>query len=165
MRRSRLAQLIAAGVVSAVVAAASVQAAQRLVAPNSVGSAQIRNGSILPVDLHRDTVAWLDAGAPPVRARGVTVASGEHGDRVRVLAANITRGDVLGQVEYLGGLTCATLGPWPTVSATFFDANGMVVATGSDSETSAVAGIRYPLRIFGEKSAVRAELVASVACI
>jgi hypothetical protein len=43
----RLAHFVAVAVVAAVVSAASVEAAQRLVIPrNSVGSAQIRNGAI-----------------------------------------------------------------------------------------------------------------------
>jgi hypothetical protein len=72
---------------------------------------------------------------------------------------------LLAQSEYLGCLTCPSLGPWLRVAATFFDANGLIVATGSDSETSPVAGVRYLVRVFGERSAVRAEAVASVACL
>jgi hypothetical protein len=103
-------QLIAVGVVAAVVTAITAEAAHQLVVPrNSVGSAQIRNGAILPADLNRQTVNWLNAGAPTPRGRGVTVSSGEHGDRMRVHAATIAEGDVLGQVEYLGGLTCPNL--------------------------------------------------------
>lgn len=151
---------------AAVVGAASVEAAQRFVIPpNSVGTAQIRNGAILPADVNRATAAWLNAGAPTPRGRGTAVASGMHGERVRVHAPTMKGGDVLGQIEYLGGLTCGTLGPWPTVQATFFDAAGMIVATGSDTQTDAVAGVRYPLRVLGAATAVRAELVASIACI
>ncbi len=165
-QRSGLFQLAAVGVVAAVVGAASVEAAQQLIIPrNSVGTAQLRNGSILPADLSRKTVTWLNARAPTPRGRGVTVASGNHGDRVRVLAATIRGGDVLGQIEYLGGLTCPNLGPWPTAEATFFDASGTVVATGSDTETVAVPNVRYPLEILGRSGAVRAEVVASVTCV
>jgi hypothetical protein len=159
-------QLIAVGVVAAVVTAVTAQAAHQLVVPrNSVGSAQIRKGAILPADLNRQTVTWLNAGAPTPRGRGVTVSSGEHGDRMRVHAATIAEGDVLGQVEYLGDLTCPNLGPWLNVQATFFDASGTVVATGSDLETSPVASVRYPLRVSGKTGSVRAEAVASVSCI
>jgi hypothetical protein len=163
----RLSQFVAVAVVAAAVSAASLEAAQRLVIPrNSVGTAQIRNGAIQPADLSRQTVAWLNARAPSPRGRGVTVSNGEHGDRVRVTAANVSGGgDVLGQIEYLGGLSCPDLGPWLTAEATFFNASGVVVATGSESETSPVAGVRYPLRISGSDGAVRAEVVASVACI
>jgi hypothetical protein len=161
-----LAQLVAAALVAAVAGAASVEAAQRLVIPrNSVGSAQIRNGAILPADLNRRTVAWLNAGAPSPRSRGVTVSSGQHGDRVRVTATNISDGEVLGQMEYLGGLSCPNLGPTLLAEATFFDASGLVVATGGDLQSSPAAGVRYPLSILGRSSAVRAELVASVTCI
>lgn len=163
----RLAHFVSVAVIAAVVSAASVEAAQRIVIPrNSVGTAQIRNGAIQPADLSRQTVVWLNAGAPSPRGRGVTVANGEHGERVRITAATISRdGDVLGQIAYLGGLSCSNLGPWPTAEATFFNASGTVVATGSDTETSPVAGVRYPLRISGASGAVRAEVVASVACI
>ena len=163
----RLAQFVAVAVVAAVVSTASVEAAQRLVIPrNSVGSAQIRNGAILPADLNRQTVAWLNARAPSPRGRGVTISNGAFGDRVRITAATVNAGgDLLGQIEYLGGLTCPNLGRWLSAEATFFNASGVVVATSSDSETSPVVGVRYPLRIFGGSGAVRAELVASVSCI
>jgi hypothetical protein len=161
------AQLTAVAVVAAVVSAASVEAAQRLVIPrNSVGTAQIRNGAILRTDLNRSTVDWLIAAAPAPRGRGVTVSNGEHGDRVRITVATMsTDGDVLGQIEYLGGLSCPSLGPWLSAEATFFDASGTVIDTGSDTETSPAANVRYPLRILGKTGAVRAEVVASVTCI
>jgi hypothetical protein len=161
-----LGHLVAFGIVAAVVGATSVEAAQRLVIPrNSVGSTQIKDGSILRADLAKSTIDYLTAGAPPPRAAGVTVAQGEHGDRVRVSAPNIRGGNLLGQVEYLGGLVCPTLGPWLRVEATFFDASGLVVATGADWETAPVAGVRYPLEVFGGSTAVRAEAVASVSCL
>jgi hypothetical protein len=162
----RFAPLVAAGVVSAVIAVASVEAAQRLVIPrNSVGTQQIRNGAILRTDLNRATVAWLNAGAPTPRSRGVTIANGQNGDRVRVTAANIRPdGDLVGQVEYLGGLTCANFGPTVRVEATFFNSAGMAVDTGADSEDEPSTGVRYPLDIFGSSGAVRAEAVASVVC-
>jgi hypothetical protein len=163
----RLTHFVAVAIIAAAVSAATVGAAQELRIPrNSVGSAQIKNGSILPADLNRRTVAYLDAGAPSPRGRGVTIANGEHGDRVRITAATISKdGDVLGQIEYLGGLSCPNLGPWPTAEATFFDASGLIVATGSDTKTSAAPGVRYPLKIYGASGAVRAEVVASVSCI
>ena len=162
-----LGQLVAVAAVASVVSAASVEAAQRLVIPrNSVGTAQIRNGAILRADLNRSTVDWLIAAAPAPRGRGVTVANGDHGDRVRITAATMSRdGDALGQIEYLGGLSCPNLGPWLSAEATFFDASGAVIATGSDTETSPAANVRYPLRILGKSGAVRAEVVASVTCI
>jgi hypothetical protein len=162
----RFVHYVAVALIAAVISAASVGAAgQRLVPRNSVGSAQIRNGAILPADLNKKTVAYLDAGAPSPRGRGVTISNGEHGDRVLITAATIKDGDVLGQITYSGGLSCPNLGPWPSAEATFFDASGMVVATGSDTKTSAVPGVRYPLRILGTSGAVRAEVVASVSCI
>jgi hypothetical protein len=83
------------------------------------------------------------------------VSNGAYGDGVRVTAATVNAGgDLLGQVEYLGGLTCPNLGPWLSAEATFFNASGLVVATSSDSETSPVVGVRYPLRIFGGSGAV-----------
>ena len=78
----------------------------------------------------------------------------------RVTGATISRGDVLGQVEYLGGRTCPHLGPYLNADATFFDTNGVIVDTGSDLETQPVTGVRYPLRIIGTASAVRAEVCA-----
>lgn len=72
---------------------------------------------------------------------------------------------MLGQIEYLGGLSCPDLGPWLSAEATFFDASGTVVATGSDTETSPATGVRYPLRILGKAGAVRAEVVVSVTCL
>jgi hypothetical protein len=162
----KLAQFVAVAIVAATVSAASLEAAQQLVVPrNSVGTAQIRNGSIQPADLDRQTVAWLNASAPTPRGRGVAVSNGSNGERVRVTAANVTRGDILGQIEYLGGLSCPILGPYLEADATFFDANGLVVATGSHLETSPVASVRYPLRIFGREGAIRAEVVASVTCV
>lgn len=160
-----LGQLVAAGIVAAVVGAGTVEAAQRLIIPsNSVGSVQIRNGSIQRADLARSTIDYLTAGAPQPRAAGVTVALGEHGDRARVTAPNMRRGDLLAQAEYLGGLTCPNLGPWLRVEAAFFDANGMIVATGADSETAPAVGVRYPVQVFGTSTAVRAEAVVSVIC-
>lgn len=73
-------------------------------------------------------------------------------------------GDVLGQIEYLGGLSCPNLGPWLNARATFFDASGLVVATGGDSENSPVVGTRYPFHLYGAIRAVRAEVVVSVDC-
>jgi hypothetical protein len=164
--RDRLLHFVAVAIIAAAISAASVGAAHELRVPrNSVGSAQIKNGSILPADLNRRTVQWLNAGAPSSRGQGVTVAPGQHGDRVRITAATIDEGDVLGQIEYLGGLSCPGLGPWPKAEATFFDASGLVVATGSDTKTSAVAGVRYPLQVYGASGAVRAEVVASVDCL
>jgi hypothetical protein len=164
--RDRLLQFVAVALVAAAVSAASVGAAQELRIPrNSVGSAQIKNGAIQPADLSGRTVQWLNAGAPSPRGQGVTVAPGAYGDRVRITAATMSKGDVLGQIEYLGGLSCPNLGPWPKAEATFFDGSGMVVATGGDSQTSPVVGVRYPLHIYGASSAVRAEVVASVDCL
>jgi hypothetical protein len=165
--KSRNAVLAAALLAAAALGASPAgEAAKQLVVPrNSVGTLQIKNRSILPVDLSQQTIRYLTAGAPAPKARGVTVAAGTHGDRVRIHAPNLTGGNVLGQIEYLGGLECATLGPWAKAEATFFDADGVVVATGSDTNTSSAAGVRYPLEIFGARGAVRAELVASVECI
>jgi hypothetical protein len=141
------------------------EAAKQLVIPkNSVTTAHIRNGTIQRVDLAKATIDYLTAGAPAPRARGVTVTPGTNGDRIRVSAPNLSGGNVLGQMEYLGGLSCPNLGPWLTVGATFFDANGLIVATGSDSETTPTANVRYPFEIFGAPAAVRAELVAEVVC-
>lgn len=160
-----LGQLAAAGIVAAIVGATTVEAAQRLVIPpNSVASAQIRNGSIQRADLAKSTIDYLNAGAPQPRAAGVTVALGDHGDRTRVTAPNMRGGDLLGQAEYLGGLTCPNLGPWLSVAAAFFDANGMIVATGTDTETAPAVGVRYPVRVLGTSTAVRAEAVVSVPC-
>jgi hypothetical protein len=162
----RLPPLIAAGIVSAFIAVASVNAARQLVIPrNSVGTQQIRNGAILPADLNRSTVTWLNAGAPAARARGVTVSNGTNGDRVRVTGANIRAdGDLVGQFEYLGGLTCPNFGPTMLVEATFFSAAGVAVDTGGDLESNPRSSVRYPLDIFGPAGAVRAEAVASVSC-
>jgi hypothetical protein len=120
------AQLIAVAAVASVVSASAVEAAQRLVIPrNSIGPAQIRNGAILPADLSRRTVSWLTAAAPSPRGRGVTIASGNHGDRVRITAATASGdGDVLGQIEFLDGLSCRDLGPWLSAEATFFEGLG-----------------------------------------
>jgi hypothetical protein len=51
------------------------------------------------------------------------------------------------------------------VEATFFNATGGIVGTGSDSETSPVVGPRYPLEISGASGAVRADAVVSVVCL
>ena len=150
----RLAQFVAVAVVAAVVSAASVGAASGSSSRETAwGQHRFGTVSIQPADLSRQTVAWLNARAPSPRGRGVTVSNGEHGDRVRVTAASVSSGgDVLGQIEYLGGLSCPELGPWLTAEATFFNASGVVVATGSDSETSPVesaircafSGVREP---------------------
>jgi hypothetical protein len=140
-------------------------AKQHIIKRNSVTTVHIRNGTIQRADLAKATVNWLTAGAPTPRARGVTVSPGAHGDRIRVHAPNIVRGNVLGQVEYLGGLDCPNLGPWLSVKATFFDANGLIVETGSDLETTPAVNARYPLEVFGVASAVRAELVAQIECL
>jgi hypothetical protein len=152
--------------VAVLAATPAVQAAPDLIVPrNSVGSPQIRNGAIMRADLNRATVAWLNAGAPTPRGRGVTVSAGKNGDRIRVTGANLRGGNVLGQMELVGAMTCPNLGPWLSVEATFFDANGTAIDTGGDSELSPVAGVRYPLEVFGDASAVRAEAVASVECL
>lgn len=161
-----LAPLVAAGLVAAVISVASVEAAQRLVIPrNSVGTQQIRDGTIQRQDLNRATVQWLNAGAPTPRGRGVTVTAGKNGDRIRVTGANLRGGDVLGQMELLGPMSCPNLGPWLRVDATFFDANGTVIDTGGDTQTEPAPGVRYPLNAIGATAAVRAEAVASVECI
>lgn len=114
----------------------------------------------------RREVVALTARLTPKATGSVTVANGANGDRARVTGLGVTKdGNILGQIEYLGGLTCPSLGPWPSVDATFFDAAGAIIDTGSHTETSAVAGPRYPLEIFGAAGAVRAEAVVSVTCL
>lgn len=118
-----------------------------------------RNGA------RREVVA-LKAQLAPKPVGSVTLANGENGDRARVTGAGVTRdGNILGQIEYLGGLSCPNLGPWLSVEATFFGPSGAIVDTGSDIETSPVVGPRYPLELFGAAGAVRAEAVVSVACL
>lgn len=157
--------LVAAGIVAGLVAAVSVEAAVEQLRPRSVGAQHIRLGAIQPAHFSPQARNWINAQAPAPRARGVTVTPGAHGDRVRVHGLRVQRGNVIGQIEYLGGVECETLGPWPQASATFFDANGMVVDTGSDTVTDAVPNVRYPLNIFGASGAVRAEVVISISCI
>lgn len=113
----------------------------------------------------RGEVVALTARLTPKPTGSVTLAIGAHGDRARVTGLGVTKdGNILGQIEYLGGLTCPSLGPWPSVDATFFDAAGAIIDS-SDTETSAVAGPRYPLEIFGAAGAVRADAVVSVTCL
>ncbi len=113
----------------------------------------------------RREVAALKARLAPKRTGSVSVANGEHGDRIRVTGVNVTsRGDILGQIEYLGGLSCPNIGPYLQVDATFFNAAGQVIDTGVDLETSPVAGVRYPLDVLGAEGAIRADAVVSVAC-
>jgi hypothetical protein len=111
-------------------------------------------------------VAALKAQLTPKPSESVKVANGENGDHAKITGASVTKdGDVLGQIEYLGGLTCPDLGPYLNVDATFFDATGAIVNTGSDVESSVVVGPRYPLKIFGAAGAVRADVVVSIICI
>lgn len=156
----------AALIVAALGSAPVVEAAKHhVIKGNSVTSRHIRNGTIQRVDLAKPTIAYLIAGAPTPRARGVTVTPGTHGDRVRIHAPNLRNGDVIGQIEYLGGLNCPNLGPWAKAEATFFDANGLVIDTGSDTETAPATNVRHPLHILGPEAAVRAEVVGSVECL
>jgi hypothetical protein len=114
----------------------------------------------------RRQVNALRAQLAPKPTGSVTLSNGENGDKARVTRAGVTRdGDILGQIEYLGGLTCPNLGPWLKVEATFFGPAGNIVGTGSDTETSAVAGPRYPLDVSGTSGAVRADAVVSVTCL
>jgi hypothetical protein len=114
----------------------------------------------------RRQVVALTARLTPKPTGSVTLANGEHGDRARVTGANVkASGDVLGQIEYLGGLNCPNLGPYLRVDATFFGPTGAILDTGSDIETSPVVGPRYPLEIFGAAGAVRADAVVSVTCL
>ena len=114
----------------------------------------------------RRQVTALRAQLAPKPTGSVTLSNGENGDRARVTGAGVTKdGNILGQIEYLGGLTCPNLGPWLSVEATFFGPAGTIIGTGSDTETSAVAGPRYPLNVSGHEGAVRADAVVSVACL
>jgi hypothetical protein len=114
----------------------------------------------------RREVVTLKARLTPKPTGSVTLTNGENGDRARVTGAGVTSGgSILGQVEYLGGPTCEEFGPWVTVQATFFDANGAIVETGGQTESSPVTGARYPLRIPGVAGAVRADAVVSVTCL
>jgi hypothetical protein len=114
----------------------------------------------------RRQVVALTARLTPKPTGSVTLANGENGDRVRVTGAGVTKGgDILGQLEYLGGLSCANLGPWLSVEATFFGPSGAIVDTGTDSEMSPVTGPRYPLEVLGAVGAVRADAVVSVECL
>lgn len=157
--------LVAAGIVAGLVATVSVEAAVEQLRPRSVAAKHIRLGAIQPAHFSPQARAWISAQAPAPRARGVTVTAGAFGDRVRLHGPAIRGGDVLAQIEYLGGVECETLGPWPKADATFFGASGMIVDTGSDTITDAAPGVRYPLRILGPNAAVRAEVVISVSCI
>lgn len=145
------------------------EAAKRLILPrNSVSTEQIRNRSILPVDLSRRTIDYLNAAAPPVRAAaGVTVSYGAFEGKLRISGARLVDNSVVGQLEYLGGLgPCPNSGPSPFLGATFFDADGLIVDTGSDYLSQVAPGARYPFKLSSRPGAVRAELVVTgVACI
>jgi hypothetical protein len=164
-------QRLPAGMAAAALAVAFLgvtplgEAAKRLVIPrNSVTTVHIRNGTIQRADLAPSTIAYLTAAAPTPRGRGVTVSNGENGERTRVTAATIRRGDALGQVTYLGGLTCPNSGPDIRLEGAFFDANGTIVDTGIDLRLSPTPGTRYPFELLGITSAVRAEVVVSISC-
>jgi outer membrane murein-binding lipoprotein Lpp len=108
----------------------------------------------------------LKAQLVPKPTGSVKVENGENGDHAKVTGAGVNAaGDVLGQIEYTGGLTCESYGPILSVEATFFDPAGQVLETGIyvGSDT-AVAGARYPLKITGAAGAVRAEAIVTVAC-
>lgn len=108
----------------------------------------------------------LKARLAPLPSGSVAVAPGQNGDRIVIHGARINGdGNLLGQMEYLGGLNCRDLGPWLKVEATFFNSVGQVIDSGSDTETNPIAGTRYPLDVFGPSGAVRADAVASVTCI
>lgn len=114
----------------------------------------------------RREIVTLKRRLAPKPTGSVTLANGDKGDRARVTGLGVTKdGDVLGQIEYLGGLSCPDLGPWLRVEATFFDAAGTVIDTGSDTKTEVVAGARYPLEVLGATGAVRADAVVSVECL
>ena len=107
----------------------------------------------------------LKARLTPNPTGSVTLANGEYGDRARVTGAGVTTGgNILGHRQ-LGGPSCEEFGPWVTVQATFFDANGVIVETGGHTESSPVTGARYPLQIPGAAGAVRADAVVSVTCL
>ncbi len=114
----------------------------------------------------RREVAVLKAQLAPKPTGSVAIANGENGDRARVTGANVTAsGDILGQIEYLGGLTCPNLGPYLQLEATFFNAAGQVIDTGGDLQTSPVAGVHYPINVLGASGGVRADAVVSVTCL
>jgi outer membrane murein-binding lipoprotein Lpp len=128
-------------------------------------NAKVKRLTVERNSARREVVA-LKARLTPQPTGSVTLANGENGDRARVTGAGVTtRGNILGQLEYLGGPTCEEFGPWVTVQATFFDANGTIVETGGHTESSPVTGARYPLEIFGVAGAVRADAVVSVTCL
>lgn len=115
----------------------------------------------------RREVAALEARLRPAPRGSVTVSAGTNGHAIRLHGAGVAGGSVLGQMEYLGGVSCEYdfQRPMLRVAATFFNAAGQVVATGSDSESDARAGVRYPLEAYGASGSVRAEVVASVDCL
>lgn len=92
-------------------------------------------------------VASLKAQLRPKPTGSLTLTNGENGDKARVSGGLVTEdGDILGQIEYLGGLTCPNLGPYLRVDATF-GPTGAIVDTGADIKTSVTPGVRYPLEV------------------
>jgi len=113
----------------------------------------------------RREVVALTARLTPKPTGSVVLANGDNGDRVRATGLGVhADGNILGQIEYLGGLSCPNYGPSLRVEATFFGPTGAIVGTGSGSATDAVMGPRYPLSIYGAAGAVRADAVVSVTC-
>lgn len=156
-----------AALVVAVLGSTSVgEAAKRLVLPrNSVGTQQIKNRSIRPVDLSRQAIRALTVPPTPARARGVAVELGAWKGKFRIRGANLSPssgsfGEVIGQIRYTGGLSCPV--DSITVRSTFFDAGGRIVGTGSFIHLDPTpVGVWLPMNLLGDVTSrpVRAELV------
>ncbi len=124
-----------------------------------------KNAALRRVAALNAQVAALKAQLTPKPTGSVKLENGENGDHAKVTGAGVNAdGDVLGQIEYVGGLTCTDLGPYLSVDVTFFDAAGQVLETGNATITEVVAGVRYPLKIVGADGAVRADGVVSITC-
>ena len=105
----------------------------------------------------RREVAALRARLTPAPIGSVSVANGEFGDRVRVTGAGVTKeGDILGQIEYLGGLSRPNLGPWLRVEATFFGPGGDIVEPKLQRDVRG-ARPRFRLQALGGAGAGRAD--------
>jgi hypothetical protein len=60
----------------------------------------------------RREVVTLKAQLRPKPTGSVMLSNGENGERARVTGHGVTTdGNILAQIEYLGGLTCPDLGP------------------------------------------------------
>lgn len=118
----------------------------------------------------RSTVTESVTVTEPPTADGLYVDEGQFSGVIAVHGPQWRSGslgvEVIGQVEYLGGLECDPI-PFLELSGTLFDDSGTIVATSATNETGVGSGSRYPFTMFFDRNVDRGRvelLVAGATC-